>query len=286
MTNPSPLAKAFMEQGKSEPCPVIDMHGHFGPVQGIYFPNVTAEAMIGTMDRAGVRMIVCSHHAALVDPQRGNPQMAEVVARYPDRFRAYWALNPNYPDRLKRQVKAYPNWNKDRKTFVGFKFLSDYHKVAITDDRYKPALEYAQAHRMMILMHTWGHSEYDGPALVEKVAQRYPDVTFLMGHSGYGEWDRAIGVARDYENVYLELTAAYHVNGIIERMVREAGSHKILFGTDLPWFDPHYGIGCVVWAKIADEDRHNILHRNAERLLRAQGVEVHMEETGTTNKHE
>ncbi len=93
-----------------------------------------------------------------------------------------------------------------------------------------------------------------------------------MGHSGYGEWDRAIGVARDYEHVYLELTAAYHVNGIIERMVREAGSHKILFGTDLPWFDPHYGIGCVVWAKIADEDRHNILHRNAERLLRAQGV--------------
>lgn len=31
-------------------------------------------------------------------------------------------------------------------------------------------------------------------------------------------WDRAIGVARDYPYVYLELTAAYHVNGIIEKI--------------------------------------------------------------------
>lgn len=52
-------------------------------------------------------------------------------------------------------------------------------------------------------------------------------------------------------------------------MVREAGSEKIVFGTDLPWFDPHYGIGCVVFSRITDEDRHNILHRNAEQLLQS-----------------
>ncbi len=79
--------------------------------------------------------------------------------------------------------------------------------------------------------------------LVEEVAKQYPEVIILMGHSGYGEWDRAIGVARDYPNVFLELTAAYHANGIIEKMVKGAGSHKMLFGTDLSWFDPHYGIG-------------------------------------------
>ena len=270
MRNPSALAKEFMKFGKAASCPVIDMHGHFGPYQGIYFPAVTAEAMIRIMDRAGVQMIVCSSHTALVDTRRGNPQMAEVVARYPDRFRAYWVLNPNYPDRMKEELKAYPH----QKGFVGFKFWSDYHKVPITDDRYRSALEFAQEHRLMILMHTWGNSPYDGPGLVEEVAKRYPEVTILMGHSGYGEWDRAIGVARDYPHVYLELTAAYHVNGIIERMVQGAGSHKILFGTDTPWFDPHYGIGCIICAHITDEDRHNILHRNAEALLQTQGADL------------
>ena len=270
MRNPSALAKEFMKFGKTASCPVLDMHGHFGPYQGIYFPAVTAEAMIRIMDRAGVQMIVCSSHTALVDTRRGNPQMAEVVARYPDRFRAYWVLNPNYPDRMKEELRAYPH----QKGFVGFKFWSDYHKVPITDDRYRSALEFAQEHRLMILMHTWGNSPYDGPGLVEEVAKRYPEVTILMGHSGYGEWDRAIGVARDYPNVYLELTAAYHVNGIIERMVQGAGSHKILFGTDMPWFDPHYGIGCILCAHISDEDRHNILYSNAEALLRARGVDL------------
>lgn len=263
MNNPSQLARTFMAEGRSGTCPVIDTHGHFGPYQGIYFPNVTAEAMIRTMDRAGVRCVICSSHASLVDTQRGNRQMEEVVARHPDRFRGYWCVNPNYPDRLRQEVEDFAR----HRGFVGFKFLSDYHRYPINGERYAPALEYAHTHRLPILMHTWGHSSYDGPSLVGPVAERYPDATFLMGHAGYGEWDTSIRVARDHPNVYLELTAAYHVNGIIERMVDEAGSHTITFGTDLPWFDPHYGIGCILFAKITDEDRHNILHRNAERIF-------------------
>ena len=55
--------------------------------------------------------------------------------------------------------------------------------------------------------------------------------------------------------------------GVIEEMCKRVGSHKITFGTDLPWFDPHYGIGCVLFAHITDDDIHNILHRNAERIF-------------------
>ncbi len=55
--------------------------------------------------------------------------------------------------------------------------------------------------------------------------------------------------------------------GVLERFVGEAGSERILFGTDLPWFNHHYYIGSVLGAAISDEDRHNILHRNAEKLL-------------------
>jgi predicted TIM-barrel fold metal-dependent hydrolase len=41
----------------------------------------------------------------------------------------------------------------------------------------------------------------------------------------------------------------------------------VLFGTDLPWFDPLYAIGCICFSRITDDDRRDILHRNAERLL-------------------
>ena len=263
MKNPSEITKEFVKNGLSEICPVIDTHTHFGPGQGIYFPKLTPEQMIDTMDRCGVKYIISAPHTALVDTDRGNMIAAELVTKYPKRFKAYWSVNPSYPDRTAKELEKF----EDFSGFVGFKFLSDYHRVAITDQRYSPVLEYANKRELPVLMHTWGSSGYDGPALVEQVAKKYPDVIILMGHSGYGQWDKAIQVARDYPNVYLELTAAYSVRGAVDAMVEGVGSEKITFGTDLPWFDPHYGIGCVIFARITEDDRHNILHRNAERLF-------------------
>jgi hypothetical protein len=259
----SPLVREFMEKGRSKSCPIIDMHGHLGPFQGIYFPNPSPEDMIRTMDRCGVRMIVSSAHSALVDSKE-NSKMVDTVKKYPDRFRAYWVINPTYPERIEKEIALFPKLEG----FVGFKFISSYHNYPLTGVKYEPALKYADKHKLLILMHTWGYNQYDSPSLVEKLADKYTEVTFLMGHSGYGEWEKSIQVARDYPNAYLELTAAYSVNGVIDWMVKEAGSQKVLFGTDLPWFDPHYGIGCVLFSRITDEDRHNILHRNAEKLLK------------------
>ena len=238
------------------------MHTHLGPYQGIYFPKPSPEDMIRTMDRCGVRIVVSSSHAALIDT-KANIEMAKVAEKYPDRFRAYWVINPTYPERTEREIAQFSEMDG----FVGFKFLSDYHKYPLTGPRYEPALKYADENGLLVLMHTWGQSQFDSPDLVEKLAGKYPNAIILMGHSGYGEWEKAIRIGKDYPNVYLELTAAYAVNGVIEWMVEEVGSNKMLFGTDLPWFDPHYGIGCVLFSRISDKDRHNILHRNAEKLI-------------------
>jgi len=144
--------------------------------------------------------------------------------------------------------------------------------------------------------------------------ERYPKARFLMGHSGYGEWERSVAIARDLPNVYLDLTSVFqaldfsqmpggslmpsapalspHVNGLLEYMVETAGSGKVVFGSDLPWYSQHYHAGAVLFAHISDEARHDILHRNAERLLGKQLGEVtspgqrtgHPLRTGGTNK--
>jgi len=260
--NPSPIAREFTQTGKCESCPVIDCHGHFGPYQGIYFPNVTPEAMIGSMDRAGVKFVVSSGHMALVDTDRGNAEMQSVVGAHGDRIKGYWSINPNYPERIEADLSGFDSVSG----FLGFKFLADYHKYPITGDRYRPVLRYAEQRRLPILMHTWGGSAFDSADHVDEVAHKYPSVPILMGHSAHGDWEGAVRVALKHPNVYLELTAAYAVRGAVELMVDAGCSQKLLFGTDLPWFDPHYAIGCIVFADISDEDRHNALHRNAERL--------------------
>ena len=263
MKNPSQIARDFLTHGRSPTCPVIDMHGHYGPYAGIYFPRPYADGMLASMDRAGVLAIAFSGHAALVDPARGNPEVAAVVRAHPGRFYGYWAVDPLDRKLVEQEVARLPR----EPGFVGFKFHPDWHTYPITGADYAPALEYAHEHRLLVLSHSWGGSAYSRPGLFAEVARKYPQVQFLMGHAGYGEWDTAIAVAKEHGNVYLELTAASGVGGIVERFVTEAGAHKVLFGTDLPWFDPLYAIGCICFSRITDDDRRDILHRNAERLL-------------------
>jgi len=264
MIGNSELAYEFWEKGKSETCPIYDMHGHMGPSSGIYFPRAEADEMIHTMDGAGVKMLVFSHHNALFIPEHGNCDSIQAVRRYPDRLRAYCVINPAHPEMAARELDTYEQYLD---VFVGFKFLSDYHKVPITDPGYRPALEYADAHGLLVLMHTWGGSPYDGAALVRPLAERYHNLKFLLGHCCHGEWDEVIRMAREFPNVYLELTALFDDCGILEKFCDEAGSEKMLFGTDLPWFDPHQSVGALLSAHITDDDRHNICHRNAEKLL-------------------
>ncbi len=275
MKNDSALVAEFMAAGRSRSCPVVDMHGHYGAFHGIYFPSPYAAGMLETMDRCGVSCIVCSSHSSLNDMERGNREMAEVVRQHPGRFYAYRTINPNYPDRVAKEIARFG----EDPGFVGFKFHPSGHSYPVTGPNYVPALEYANEHRLLVLSHCWGDSDHDSPKLFSDIVGKYPGATFLLGHSGYGAWDDSLAVAREFPNTYLELTAASRVGGIIGRMVREVGSEKVVFGTDMPWFDPHYGIGAVCFSHISDEDRRNILHRNADRLLApfrdARGRERH-----------
>jgi predicted TIM-barrel fold metal-dependent hydrolase len=276
MIGNSPLAREFWELGQSPSCPIYDMHGHMGPFHSIYFPRAGATDMIRTMDECGVRLLVFAHHLALFAPDIGNAASIEAVRRYPDRLRAYCAVNPNYPEQIEADLATFDDY---RDVYVGFKFLSDYHGVSLTDARYRPTWEFADERGLLVLAHTWGGSQFDGPAVVRKVAECYPRARLFLGHSCHGDWDAAVQLALDFPNVYLELTAVFDDRGGLEKFVREAGSDRLLFGTDLPWFDPHHAVGALLSADISDEDRHNICHRNAERLL---GIEMPKSEAGSS----
>ena len=179
MKNTSPLAKQFLERGRAESCPVIDMHGHYGPFSAIYFPAPYADGMLRSMDRCGIVSIVISSHAALIDPVRGNQEVAQLARDHPGRFYGYRVINPNHPDQAGEDLERFET---DR-GFVGVKFHPDMHSYQLTGDRYVSALEYAARRRLLLLTHTWGGSQFCAPKLVAELAEKYPGATFLLGHA-------------------------------------------------------------------------------------------------------
>ena len=88
-----------------------------------------------------------------------------------------------------------------------------------------------------------------------------------MGHSAPGDLDGAIATAKKHENLYLDICDIHRHSGIIAKMVNSIGSERIVFGTDLPWYDPNYAIGSVLCAAVTDEDKRNIFRNNAIKLL-------------------
>ncbi len=258
----STLAKTFFESGKA--CPVYDVHVHMGKHYGIHLPYAESDAMVEAMDHAGVVCSFLSHHSALFLTEGGNAEAIEAAKRHPGRFYVYMGVDPNDEAKFERELEEF---RKRPDIWLGFKFLADYHFAGIDNPIYQKALKIADAERKLVLMHTWGGSKWDGPDAIEPAFAKYKKATFIMGHAGHGEWDKTAKLLERYPNVYADTVAVMDDRGALERLVKGAGSRKILFGTDLPWFDYHYYIGGVLGAGVGDTACEDIFHRNAERIL-------------------
>lgn len=254
-----------LKKGFVPPFPIIDVHGHWGPFYGIYFPKPYGDGIIASMERSGVLLTVCSAHAAIYEGFQANFVTLEAVREYPEQFRGYVVYNPNEPETWDKCRRLF----EEHEEFVGFKIHPAAHNYSLLEKNYQPLYEYTNDKKALVLVHTW-IGDVCGAKAVRGVVEKYPEIRFLMGHSCYGEWEEAAQIARDFPHAYLELTAAYAVGGLVAYFVEQAGAEKILFGTDSPWFDPYYPMGCVIFADISDEDRLNIFYRNAAKLLELQ----------------
>ena len=253
------------------PYTVIDMHTHMGQEYCLYYGEHDADGMIRSMDRANVERIISAPCEDLFDGESCRAQITDAMARYPGRILGYYSVNP----RLKVDVFSMERDFREHPGYVGLKFLPDYHRVPLSSDVYRPALEFADQRNLIVLCHTWGVSmngeSCNSADEVVKVLERYPNITFLMGHSIQGQVNLAIEIAATFQNAYLEVCDTCRLNGVVEKMVARAGAEKVVFGTDAPMQGFAFQLGAVIGARITPEQRKLILHDNAVRLLEKTG---------------
>lgn len=261
--NKSAYLESFIETGKI-PVGIIDTHTHMNDVYGTCMCVYEYDETVRRAKEQGVTGIWCAPHSDLFDPLSLNGEINEMMKKYPDYVRGYFGFNPNYSE-------LYGSFDEVLKNegYIGFKTLPDYYKTPIDDGRYKKLFETANEHSLVLLVHTWGYSEYNDVDDMKKIVDSYPDIQLIMGHSSPNRLDDAIALAKSKKNVYLDLCDIHRHSGIVAKMVNAVGSEKVLFGTDLPWYDPNYCLGSVLYADITDSDRDNIFYKNAGRIIRS-----------------
>jgi predicted TIM-barrel fold metal-dependent hydrolase len=149
--------------------------------------------------------------------------------------------------------------------FRGVKIWSYGAKPGLPYDHpnYQPVFEFANAYGLPVLAHTWG-AELDQ---LEPAIKTYPNITWLMAHTASSQKDKYIRFGKEFDNIYLELCFSPCPRGLVEELVSEGLTDKVVFGSDCTFMSATQQIGRVLFAQISPADKEKILGLNAMRAL-------------------
>jgi predicted TIM-barrel fold metal-dependent hydrolase len=259
---------------------VVDMHLHTGTWEGMtprfherlservprgfrwFMPYVTpftlnGKAILRELDNGGVSaggvFALYSPHSTGI---ASNEFVAGEIARDPQRLFGFASLrvdrwNLDGPAQLAKLEAALTGPGH----FIGIKLAHGHQQFRFDDERYYGIYEIAGRLHKPLYLHTGTSPNpgtrteppYADPAYLEDAIRRYPDAIFILGHTGYDSFakaltftDSAIRLAVAYPNVYLEPGAlgakrADNVRLDFLKRVKVAGAiPKLIYGSDGP----------------------------------------------------
>lgn len=242
---------------------IVDSHCHLGVYNKFDIQFGYEDDLVRQMDEVGVEKIAISPMIGLnIDCKRGNDLTAAVIKKYPDRFLGMATINPNREDEIIPELERC----FDSLGMTMIKLHPDESECPMSRKSYERVYEFAAERKLAILNHDW-----QSPQRLELLAKRYPQVRFVQAHSA-GNWDGHrdddyFRLARDYENVFVDICASPVFYNALEELVKIAGADNILFGSDAPFLNLGFAVGKVMLADLSDEDKQKILADNFLRMI-------------------
>ncbi len=199
-----------------------------------------AERMLKFMDEAGIDRAVIS--AANVAPNRSPACGQAAAARYPGRFRVMGWFVPTLPE----QFKVLPRWlEQPGMCSLRLSMNEPEHKKLFADGALEPVWKACVDQDMAVAVWT-----RDGPALMEPVLAKYPNLTFIVDHFAWAvpgpdreaKMKAMIDLAR-YRNVHVKVSSLPLVSGsaapeyedlhpLIKRVHAAYGAERLMWASD------------------------------------------------------
>ncbi len=240
---------------------IVDCHTH---LVGEAYAELGAGSLVESMDRYGVdHSVVFTLDGFFGDARRHNDELARFVAAHPGRltgFASVYPRAPNAADEVRRAV-----------TELGMKGLKLHPWIQGTNalEAYmEPLAEACAELRVPILFHD-GTPPYCTPLQFAMLAERHPDLTVILGHSGLLDlWPEALAAGRRVPNIWLCLCGppTYALRKLVDGVPHE----RIIFGSDIGFgadFQLSHRLEQVRSLGLDPETLAAILGGNAARLL-------------------
>lgn len=242
---------------------VIDAHTHLD--EGRFDPRV-----LDLGDRLGIDLFLCTDigafvaHPGIDEVREMNRTLARELRRHPDRLRGYCYVNPRYRSQTMDDLRR----NVEDEGMIGIKlWIATLADDALCD----PILEYAAAHRLIVLTHAWrktvGGFPYESTAEhVARAAARHPETRFLMAHLG-GQPESATDAVLPHPNVSVDTSGTLIGAGEVALAVERLGVDRVVFGSDLHHVDLVENVGKILAARLDPADEARVFGGNIARWL-------------------
>jgi predicted TIM-barrel fold metal-dependent hydrolase len=235
-------------------------------------------AMVARMDALGIATLV----VAASDPETSGSGFAfsDVAARFeeaddlarlhPGRFRALWTVSPTLGMTGVRRAEGAlrHDW------VVGLYVHTHSYDLRFDHADYYPYYALADRTGVPVVMQagiSGGRmpSEAGRPIGIDRPALYFPDVNFVLSHTGWPWTDEAVAMALKFTNVYLG-TASYPPRRwppAVVDFLCHAGRSKVLFGTNFPTVGHRHALDQLGHLGLDDAVRHGLLEGNARAIF-------------------
>ena len=246
-------------QGRPLSVSVWDAHAHVlhegGQTAGVKYVmhEGDAQGMLEVNRWCGIdRIAMMSWNGPVcTDAQAGNEVVWRALQRFGDEVIGVAVIDPTHMSR--EEMEAEIRLRYLEQGFVGMKPYVQMN-MDYEDEAFMPWWAFGNERRLYALMHVDGHT--GGVAGVGRLAARFPEVSWLIAHSGMS-WPMA-----DAEITFTAVT-----NRVVEFLVTETDEDHVIFGSDAPMRDPRPQLGWVLWADLPVDMRKKILGGNFQRIL-------------------
>ena len=247
---------------------IIDGHAHLGPLSTFDIQrDGSIESMIAAMDRIGISRVAIAPHLGLkFDAERSNNMTAAAMKKYPGRIIGMATVNPNEDEKyiLKELKRCF-----DSLHMTVIKLHPNESSCPMDRSIYDSIYGFANERGIPILNHDWG-----APERLRFLAHKYTKINFLQAHNA-GNWDchyedPFFQLARDTDNIFLDICASPIHYGALEKLVEIVGDDKLIFGTDAPFLNFAFGVGKVLTADISELSKKKIFAINYKKFIREE----------------
>lgn len=255
---------------------VADAHAHvFLNPTTVYRRSVhfTERDLVESMDRNGIDLAVViarpTEHLRIEELRALHDRTAEAVAREQGRLVGFCWAAPRLGEAGVVEVRRCLR----ELGYAGIKFHPSQERFNIDDDELVPYAELAREHGVPVTVHTQLAVRGSEPWRMLPLAERFPDVTFVMAHlggdGGMVQTLSAAKIAAECPNIAVEVSTTVTDPGATYFGPAEIlGPERVLFGSDAPLHQAALNLLKLDLLEMPDAWRALIAGGNLLRLLR------------------